>query len=364
MEERIIFNTLESAQKMDNDTRNLIDNYNKDPHTVTLVPMEIYTNGYTPLGAANTSALKRMANIASAILRYNLPIPPSSFIEWLARRIGGKSKQDFSFMMDGDKGTGKSYSSAYFGGRFGMTMGEIWGGEPDDYFAIGNCCLLEDTKEIVNLLLQAKRQQYIIIDDAGIAVGSRDFAEQKNKNFNKIHATCRTKRWCLGLNVPVGTHLDLQIREVVNAKMNAYKSFHEDGFNIIKINSSSTKVRLNKKFPQEKRYSFHGKKYDFWVAYSPDILPVYKGFTKEYDRQRDESTDRVIRQVVALEEAAEQVNTERNKQWEKLKKTYIPKIKKLIAEEGKPVVTHIMQKTGLTQYRTYQLISAIERGEE
>jgi hypothetical protein len=223
---------------------------------------------------------------------------------------------------------------------------------------------LEDTKEIVNLLQKAKHKQYITIDDAGIAVGARDFAEQKNKNFNKIHATCRTKRWCLGLNVPVGTHLDLQIREVVTAKMNAYKSFHAGGFNIIKINSSSMRVHLNQKHPQEKRYSFHGKKFDYWVAYSPDILSDYKGFTKEYDKRRDASTDRVISQVVALEEASNQIQTERDKQWLALKKKFIPKIKAMISEEGKPVVTHIMQKTGLTQYRAYQLISAIERGEE
>jgi hypothetical protein len=365
MEERVIFSTLESAQKMDIDTRNLIENYNADTHTVTQVPLDIYINGYAHLGSANPSSLKRFANIAGAIYKYNLPIPPSSFIEWLARRIGGESKQDFSYMMDGDKGTGKSYSSAYFGGRFAMTMAEIYGGEPIDYFTIDNCCLLEDTKEIVNLLQKAKHKQYITIDDAGIAVGARDFAEQKNKNFNKIHATCRTKRWCLGLNVPVGTHLDLQIREVVTAKMNAYRSFHTAGFNLIKINSSSMRVHLNQKHPQEKRYSFHGKKFDYWVAYSPDILPDYKGFSKEYDKRRDASTDRVISQVVALEQAASEVQTERDKQWTALKKKHLPKIKEIMAEDGgKPVVTHIMQKTGVSQYRAYQLIAAIERGEE
>jgi len=146
--------------------------------------------------------------------------------------------------------------------------------------------------------------------------------------------------------------------------MNAYKSFHAGGFNIIKINSSSMRVHLNQKHPQEKRYSFHGKKFDYWVAYSPDILSDYKGFTKEYDKRRDASTDRVISQVVALEEASNQIQTERDKQWLALKKKFIPKIKAMISEEGKPVVTHIMQKTGLTQYRAYQLISAIERGEE
>lgn len=364
MEDRVIFNTLESAQKMDVDTRNLIENYNADPHMETKVPLEVYTNGYAHLGSANPSSLKRFANICGAILKYNLPIPPSSFIEWLSRRIGGESKQDFSFIMDGDKGSGKSYSSAFFGGRFGMTSSEIYGGEAEDYFTIGNCCLLEDTKEITNLLSVAKHKQYIVIDDAGIAVGARDFAEQKNKNFNKIHATCRTKRWCLGLNVPVGTHLDLHIREVVAAKMNAYRSFHAAGFNLIKINSSSMRVHLNQKHPIEKRYSFHGRKFDYWVAYSPDILPAYKGFTKEYDKRRDASTDRIISQVVALETASSEMQTERDKQWLALKKKYIPKIKAMIAAEGKPVVSHIMQKTGLTQYRAYQLLSAIESGDE
>lgn len=124
------------------------------------------------------------------------------------------------------------------------------------------------------------------------------------------------------------------------------------------------RVHLNQKHPIEKRYSFHGRKFDYWVAYSPDILPAYKGFTKEYDKRRDASTDRIISQVVALETASSEMQTERDKQWLALKKKYIPKIKAMIAAEGKPVVSHIMQKTGLTQYRAYQLLSAIESGDE
>ena len=367
MEERVIFNTLDSARKMSQDTHDFITEYNRvaeEMHAV-IVPMELYEHGYAPLGAANRSSVARMVKIAEAIAVNNLPIPPSRYVEMLARRIGGESKQDYSSIMDGPKGSGKSYSSAYIGGRFALCMAEIYGGDPYDYFSIENCCLLEDTREIVNLLSKSKNRQYITIDDAGLAVGSRDFADQKNKNFNKIHATCRTKRWCLTLNAPVGSHIDLQIREVVTGKLNCFGSYHSSGFNLLKINSSGVRIHLNKKYPIEKRLWFDKKKFYYWVAYSPDILPPYKGFTKEYDKRRDSATDRVIAAVVSLEELKEQVDTKRDKEWRGIKKKFIPLINKTIeADGGKTVVTHIMKTTGLSQYRVYQLISAIEQGEE
>ena len=179
------------------------------------VPISVYDNALVDLGPANHSSLARLANLATNITKYNLPIPPSPFIELIAGRTSGDSKQDFSMLMDGPKGKGKSYSSAYIQGRYAMEMAERFGQDPKDFFTLDNCVLLEDTEAITRIAEEADKYQGILVDDAGTAVGSRDFQQEKNKNVNMLLSVCRPRRWFLLFNSPVKTHIDLQIRELV-----------------------------------------------------------------------------------------------------------------------------------------------------
>jgi len=312
------------------------------------VPLSIYTDGYVDLGPSNKSALKRFANICSAISKNKLPIPPSPLIEFIVGRTTGKSKQDFTMIVDAKKGLGKSYSSIYLAGLYAILMAEKFGMEPKDFFSLDNCALLEDTEGITKIMNEAEKQQAIIIDDAGTAVGSRDFAQQKNKNFNKILATCRTKRWFVILNVPISSHIDVQIRELVDANVHIYKPFHEDFFNILKINSSESTYRFGKKKVFEKRLSFFNRKFDFWCAYSPDMLDPFKGFTEKYDKQRDEAANRIISNITVQEK-------ERGNPVSKQEKKRL----KAIAEHGKTIqimfergdsARKITAATGLTDH--------------
>lgn len=265
------------------------------------VPISIYKQGLMELGPSNKSALRRFANICTTISLKQLPIPPSQFVEFVAKRTTGKSKQDFTAIVDAKKGYGKSYSSAYLAARYAMQIAYQFDQNPKDYFTLENCALLEDTEGITKILDEADKQQAIIIDDAGTAVGSRDFAQQKNKNFNKILATCRTKRWFVILNVPISSHIDVQIRELIDANIHIYKPFHEAGFNLLKINSSESLFKFGKKKVIEKRFSFLGKKFDFWCAFNPDVLDPFKGFTDKYDKQRDDAANRIISDITVQE---------------------------------------------------------------
>jgi len=265
------------------------------------VPLSLYDKGLMELGPKNKSALRKFANICTAISLNDLPIPPSQFIEFVTNRTTGKSKQDFTAIVDAKKGQGKSWSSAYMAGRYAMQIAYKFGANPRDYFTLENCALLEDTEGITKILDEADKQQAIIIDDAGTAIGSRDFAQEKNKNFNKILATCRTKRWFVILNVPISSHIDVQVRELIDANIHIYKSFHEGGFNLLKINSSESLFKFGKKKVIEKRFSFLGKKFDFWCAFSPDTLDPFKGFTEKYDKQRDEAANRIISDITVKE---------------------------------------------------------------
>lgn len=288
-----------------------MDDKIKEQIEATGIPLSVYTNCFTDLGPANKSALKRFVNICDKIYKNNLPLPPSPFIEFVVDRTTGKSKQDFTGTVDGKKGKGKSYSTGYELGRYAIEVADRFGQDPKDYFTLENCALLEDTQGITKILDEAEKYQAIMIDDASVALGSRDFATQKNKNLNKIMTVCRTKRWFVMQNAPMTSHIDLQERELMDMSAHVYRSYHEGGFNIIKINSIDSTYRMGRKKIFEKRFSFYDRKIDFYCAYSPDILDPFKGFIEKYDKQREEAANRLISEITTQEKGRSNPVTKR-----------------------------------------------------
>jgi hypothetical protein len=310
------------------------------------VPLSIYDKSITDLGPANKSAIKRFVTICDRIRKHNLPLPPSPFMEYVVDRTTGESKQDFSMQVDGKKGAGKSSSSGYWGGRYAIEVADRWGQDAKDYFSIDNCALLEDTEGITKILDEAEKYQAIIIDDASVALGSRDFGTQKNKNLNKIMTVCRTKRWFVIQNAPITSHIDLQQRELMDAVAHIYRSYHAAGFNILKINSMESQYRFAKKRSFEKRFSFKDKKIDFYCAYSPDVLDPFKGFIERYERQREEATNRIIRDVKVQETNRANPETKQERKRRESLEKHGWTIKKM-REEGKSY-RQITAETGLS----------------
>jgi hypothetical protein len=219
----------------------------------------------------------------------------------------------------------------------------------------------------------AKKYQLIVIDDASVALGSRDFAQQKNKNFNRLLTTCRTRRWAVVLNVPMASHLDLQIRELVDAKASIFKSFHAGGFNVLKIMSSDIQFRMNKKHTYEKRFSFFDKKIDFWGAFSSDVFEgcydgCYNGYDDMYDEQRDAATNRVLEEIANDEEEMADTRGKREKNWEAIQDEFKDKIQDMMNDpdflnpKGDLIIRRVEKKTGLNQAQIYRLIAEIEGG--
>jgi hypothetical protein len=290
----LVYNST-SVTSMDEETKQKIE--------AAGVPLSIYINNFVDLGPSNRSALQRFANVCTAISLNNLPLPPSPFVEFVVKRTTGKSKQDFTGMIDGKKGKGKSYSSSYILARYAIEAAKVLGWDPKDYFGIENCALLEDTEGITKLLNEADKYQGILIDDASTAIGSRDFATQKSKNINKIITVCRTKWWFVMLNAPLSSHVDKQERELMDMIAHIYKPFHKAGFNVLKINSSESTFKFGKPQTFEKRFSFFDRKFDFWCCYSPDILDPFKGFTQKYDKQREEAANKLISDITTQEKS-------------------------------------------------------------
>lgn len=324
--------------------------------SVSVLYPEIYQTGLYDLGPKNNSALKKLANVAQEIQNEHLetgaPYPDSQFSDFVADLITGPDKQDFSIIISGDKGTGKSYTGLFVAPRWADAVARKLGGTRDDYFSLNNCALLEDTDGINKILKISKKHQIIIVDDAGVAVGSRDFATTSNKNFNKLLSTCRTMRWCVILTVPMRSHLDKQVRELVSASAHVYKSFHKGGFNILKMG----KVKILQNFKDKAiypRFVFNDKKVEFWVAFSPD-----PNLAEEYDRRRDMASQRLIAESLTGEEI-EKLKP-REKRWREIVELHYETIKKM---KGKSIAS-MMIECDLTERQVRKLMAKIRQDEK
>lgn len=297
------------------------------------VPIEIYTKGVANLGPNNRSAIKRFVTIASDITKFNLPLPPSPFVELIADRTSGTSKLDFRMTLDGDPGDGKSYSSCYLAGRYAIEMADRFGQDPKDYFTLENCALLEDSEKISSILDEADKQQAIIIDDSGVAIDARSFQTKSNINTSKIWQTCRTKRWFTIFNVPRAHHVDVRIRELVNAKASIYHPYHAAGMNVLKIYSTQYISRGSKRHESNPRFVLDDKKISFHAAYSTDLLDPYEGLVEKYDVARDEAALRLIHEIAGEEKLINNPGpSKREAKEQEMVTKYMEKVKAMLSE--------------------------------
>jgi hypothetical protein len=148
------------------------------------------------------------------------------------------------------------------------------------------------------------------------------------------------------------THLDKQIRELVYVKAVIYKSFHEGGFNILKMG----KVKILQNFrdkPIYPRLAFGDRKVDFWVAYAPD-----PELAKEYDRRRDIAAKRLIDESITGEEIAKL--SPRIQRWNQIVKDNYQTVK---AMKGKSI-TSIGIECDLTERQVRKLLAMIRQEEK
>lgn len=331
------------------------------------VPIDFYKTGVLHVGANNGKAVVRTANIGSYITFSDLPLPPSLFTEFVADRTTGKSKQDYRMTIDGEPGTGKSYVSTYLGGRYGIEMADRNGQDPKDYFSLDNCALLQDTAGVTKLMDECEDQQCVVIDDAGIAAGNRDFLTQSNKNMSAILQVCRTKRWFLIYNMPNRRHVDLQIRELVYAKGFIYKSYHNAGFNLLKINREVTELTSNKGNTFRKRLTFGGQKMSFYLAYSTDLLDPYKGLVAKYDELRKKATESLIHERAGAEEDRKNPVNKKKEEWKDKVSKYYEMVsatyKQHQADGTRFKRSDICCMTGMTDRDVVRMIAMINKGE-
>jgi len=344
------------------------------------VPIGLYETGKITLGPMNKSSVGKFASINTLIYENNLPIPPSLITEWIVERCTGPSKQDFREIVDGNPGAGKSMSDLYLCEIYASVAAEIHGQDPKDYFSLDNCALLQDTAGVSHLLDELDKYQAVLIDDAGVSIGNRDYGTSSNKNLAAIMQTCRTKRWYVNFTAPMNKHLDLAIRELVYCKSKIFKSCHSGGFNIMKRKGINW-VQKGKAYQEyNPHFVFDGQKIDLYAAFTPDFIDPYKGIVDKYDVLRDSAADSLIHERAEEEHDAKNNVTVREKKFENMMKEFGPSIYMMThdaqgnwlqrRDKGGPVpegfftIPRIARERGLTDLSINKIIALLKKRED
>ena len=339
-------------------------------------PLESYFSGRVVLGPVNKSSVTKFAILNTLITKHSLPIPPSQFTEMIVDRTTGKSKQDFREIIDGKPGGGKSYSALFGCARYAIEAADRHGQDPKDYFSLGNCALLQDTAGVTYLMDELDKEQAVLIDDAGVSAGNKDFLTQSNKNLGAIMQTCRTKRWYVMFTAPMNKHLDLQIRELTYCRGNIYKSCHEADFNIIQQKGVNIQYRGSKYKEYNPHFIFDDIKTELYAYFNPELLEPYKHIIRDYDKKRDEAADSLIHERATQEKEKKNPVDKRERKFQDLLNDHMETVYKMThdvggnwlkrrvlgktVQEGTYSVGSIMSETGLNDRQVNKVIAHLK----
>lgn len=178
-----------------------------------------------------------------------------TFAEHLAKRITSNHNKDVRLLVVGEPGSGKSRTLLFLAWRLSVEVSKIKGGDPIDYFNMDNVGVIT-AEDIIEKMNNLNRYCVYILDDAGVAWDSRDFATRGNKNLNHILQTCRTANAAILISVPDPKLIDIQVTErgLIQYWAEVSESLHDYGKNLVKIFRLKRLFRANKMLFMHPRY--------------------------------------------------------------------------------------------------------------
>lgn len=129
--------------------------------------------------------------------------------------VTSKSNQATSCMTVGPTGSSKSMSNISIGVNAALEIAKRTKGKWTDYFNLDNIAVV-DKEEIFRVMEIEKKHSVKLLDDVGIAWGSRKWQSSMNSVFNDITQTMRTANEVLLITIPDTFLLDKIPRSLVH----------------------------------------------------------------------------------------------------------------------------------------------------
>jgi len=215
-----------------------------------------------------------------------------AIINSFANAVTNPFNQDVAMLLEGHKGSGKSYASLRLAYNTARRIADIKDGDPNEwpkYFTMKNVAII-DPQKAFDIMSKAKKYNVYLYDDIGVGWNARTFTTKENQNKNDIFQVNRISRTVQIMSLPNQFLIDKVPRMLCNYVAEMVDSKFEHGLSIMKIFKPKTIFRLNNKRMTPTLIVGDSKIVRYIVHKPPQFL------CDAYDKMRAEITEVLLAQ--------------------------------------------------------------------
>lgn len=201
--------------------------------------------------------------------------------------ITSGNNQNIICLIEAKQGKGKSWGAISVACAAAVHLASKLGGNPWDYFNIDNVGIIMPDA-IADVIVNMKKYQIVIIDDAGMAYSGRKWQSAGNEAMNNMLQTMRTDNNIIIITVPDSDWIDKIGRNILHFKIVMKQSLHKLGFTLGRLSTV------------DKMYNSSSRKNIFPYLKLPDKIYNYvrfdkppKALTDEYEKRRAAQLERL-----------------------------------------------------------------------
>jgi len=200
----------------------------------------------------------------------------------------GKHNQDVSMMIEGPKGTGKSYTSLTLCVNSAKWVAQCLGTDWRDHFDIERTAAIVDTDRADEVMINTKKYDVRMFDDISLAWGNHNWQSDENKDKNDIFIINRIDNTINILTSPNSKLIDVVPRSNVNFKGEMDTPY---------FNFQHTSLKIFKPIPIFRATGY--KVLDPYLRVGRDKIIMYmitappKRLIEAYDKERSRATEAI-----------------------------------------------------------------------
>ncbi len=243
-----------------------------------------------------------------------------SISKGLASIVTSKFNDQVTILINGNRGSGKSYLCLDLACKTAIEIGNITGKPAGTYFpnTLDNMAIIR-LDRVIDVMANLQQYGVYVLDDIGVGYSNREWRSDKNQRMNKVLQTFRTDNVVTILSVPDKGMIDKVPREMIDKyiETNKENNMYSLGLNLVKVFNIERLLRDDKTLEILPIVEEMGKmnKYAKYVARKPP-----EQIAERYD---------VLRKQIARDLRAEESEALKNGEIaEKTKSTKMPKISK------------------------------------